>query len=132
VKKMQKKNPASMGKGINLGHGGNTPGIPDPVEYPLPPQMQAWIWQGQLEPETKLYKMGTCKIMCSPPRTESHGWHLSISHEDRYPSWDEIAKARYSLLPHDSVFVMVLPQPNQYTNIHNYCFQLYEDGKRRE
>src|SRR4029434_4957364 len=38
---------------------------------------------------------------------EPSGWHMSISFRNqrgehsRYPTWDEIAHARYELLPHD-------------------------------
>ncbi|MFA7296285.1 MAG: hypothetical protein WC211_03740 [Dehalococcoidia bacterium] len=45
------------------------------------------------------------------------GLHLSISHPGRYPTWDEIAHARYSLLPDDKTFVMFLPPSDQYVNV---------------
>jgi hypothetical protein len=34
-------------------------------------------------------------------RAEATGWHLSIAHHARYPTWDEISQARYRLLPED-------------------------------
>ena len=45
------------------------------------------------------------------------GWHLSISAPNRYPTWDEIAAARYQLLSDDLYFVMGLPQSKDYVNL---------------
>jgi hypothetical protein len=68
---------------------------------------------------------------------EPLGWHLSISHRTvgarrapRYPSWDELADARYSLLPSDRDFVMHLPPPGEYVAVHDTCFHLHEHPER--
>lgn len=61
-------------------------------------------------------------------------WHLSISHRTnhypprpgRYPTWDEIAHARYELLPDDLTFVMFLPLPDEYVAVHDTTFHLHE------
>lgn len=61
-------------------------------------------------------------------------WHLSISHRTnhrpprpgRYPTWDEIADARYLLLPDDRTFVMELPPPAEYVAVHDTTFHLHE------
>lgn len=61
-------------------------------------------------------------------------WHLSISHRTnhrpprpgRYPTWDEIADARYQLLPGDLTFVMELPPPGEYVAVHDTTFHLHE------
>ena len=69
------------------------------------------------------------------------GWHLSISHRTneirpkpgRYPTWDEIADARYQLLPNDITMAMLLPPRQQYLNLHDTTFHLHEipnDGNR--
>lgn len=54
------------------------------------------------------------------------GWHLSISHPSRYPTWDEIRDARYELLPNDCTMAMLLPPKEQYVNLHPNCFHLHE------
>lgn len=60
------------------------------------------------------------------------GWHLSISFRDRrgrqsrYPTWDEIAHARYELLPHELDFVMHLPPPAEFVSIHATTFHLHQ------
>lgn len=69
---------------------------------------------------------------------EAGRWHLSISHRSnilgpdgkalpgRYPTWDEIARARYDLLPGDLTFGILLPPKSQYVNLHPTCFHLHE------
>jgi hypothetical protein len=63
---------------------------------------------------------------------EPKGWHMSISHADhrgqprRYPRWDEIAEARYSLVPADVSMVMFLPPPSEYVAVHDTTFHLHE------
>jgi hypothetical protein len=71
-------------------------------------------------------------IVCEEPE----GWHLSISHVGangsliRYPSWDEIAHARYELLSNDLDFVMHLPPPEDYVAVHKTTFHLHEHPGR--
>ena len=52
--------------------------------------------------------------------------HMSISHRQRYPTWDEIKDARYALLPHDITMAQFLPPPSRYINVHPNCFHLWE------
>lgn len=67
---------------------------------------------------------------------EPMGWHLSISFVDdcsrpsRYPTWDEIAHARYELLPGDVDFVMHLPPLGEYVAVHATTFHLHEHPER--
>src|SRR5262245_66359753 len=58
-------------------------------------------------------------------------WHLSIAHRRRYPTWDEIADARYELVPDDVTMAMLLPPPGEYVNLHEHCFHLWEIGDPR-
>lgn len=57
---------------------------------------------------------------------EPAGWHLSISHPERYPTWDEIKEARYRFTPSNVTMAMILPPPEQYVNVHSNCFHLHE------
>lgn len=58
--------------------------------------------------------------------------HLSVSFVDhrgeptRYPTWDELADARYALLPDDIEVVMYLPPSEQFVALHDTCFHLHE------
>ena len=55
--------------------------------------------------------------------------HLSISHRERYPTWDEIKEARYQLCPDNVVMGMFLPPKEYYVNLDPNCFHLYEVRK---
>jgi hypothetical protein len=57
-----------------------------------------------------------------------HGeWHISVSHPDRYPSWDELRDVAWALHPERQFKVIVPPVGQPYTNAHYFCLHLYED-----
>jgi hypothetical protein len=58
-------------------------------------------------------------------------WHLSVSHQHRYPTWDEIADVRYELVPDDVTMALLLPPPQEYINAHEFCFHLWQIDDRR-
>jgi hypothetical protein len=63
---------------------------------------------------------------------EPPGWHLSISHRTpllvpgRYPVWDEIKEARYLFMPPDITMAQLLPPVDEFVNIHETTFHLWE------
>jgi hypothetical protein len=65
------------------------------------------------------------------PPGERNLWHLSIAHEHRYPSWDEIADVRYELVPAEVTMALLLPPPDEYVNAHEHCFHLWQIDDRR-
>lgn len=91
-----------------------------------PDLLQYMALMPDLAPGTKAYTMGECRILVS---LEPEGWHLSISCERRYPDWDEIAEARYRLLPLDHTFAMLLPPPEEYVNVSPNVFHLHDLGR---
>jgi len=54
------------------------------------------------------------------------GWHLSISHPERSPTWNEIRDARYELLPDACTMGLLLPPRAEYVNLHPHCFHLHQ------
>lgn len=62
----------------------------------------------------------------TPEYKITNRFHLSISHPHRYPKWDEISDARYSLLPDNCTMMMYLPPTEEYVNLHKNCFHLHE------
>jgi hypothetical protein len=70
-------------------------------------------------PGAKAYKVGDAVVLQSDRR------HFSISCPDRYPNWDEIAAARYALMPKLRDCVMLLPPDDEYVNVHTYCFHVH-------
>ena len=75
------------------------------------------------EPGTRGFAMGGCSILLSQQRV---GWHMSISHPRRLPTWEEGRDARYQLIPNEAVMAMLLPPKSEYVNVHEFCLQLYE------
>jgi hypothetical protein len=69
------------------------------------------------------YMLGECSVIVTKEFGE---WHLSIAHPSRYPTWDEVAQARYRATPKDVWMALMLPPPEHYVNIHERCFQLVQ------
>lgn len=76
----------------------------------------------------KRYTKGECRVLVSlEPRSKGPPkMHLSISCASRYPTWEEIKDARYSLLPMGLTFAQILPPLNEFVNVHPNCFHLWE------
>ncbi len=93
-----------------------------PIEIPPPPTMEAGLIN-QANSYLRCYRLGECSVIV----TKGFGrWHLSIAHTRRYPTWDEIAAARYLILPEDVVMGVLLPPKAEYVNINPNCFQMKE------
>jgi hypothetical protein len=79
--------------------------------------------RGVVNWKLQTFTLGECAILL----TKEYGLlHMSISHPSRYPNWNEIAYARYKLIPADRDAVMVLPPEDEYINHHENCFQVHE------
>jgi len=76
--------------------------------------------------ETKYYASHQSHCAAVVSYTPQYGWHLSVAHPFRHPTWNEIASARYALIPDNFVMVMVLPPEEEYVNVHEHCFHLHE------
>jgi hypothetical protein len=94
-----------------------TPKVELEVKYigpaPLPDEIAAEIGRGEH------YMVGECNIIQTDKR------HFTISHPERYPTWDEIAAARYALLPSLRDCVLLLPPHDEYVNVHENCFHVH-------
>ncbi len=71
----------------------------------------------------KMYVFGKCKVITA---RENGGWHMSISRRTRYPSYDEIKRARYKFVPDDVTMAMIFPPSAEFVNIHPNCFHLWQ------
>jgi hypothetical protein len=86
------------------------------------------------KPHLSAWKLGECLIFVGKEpflKDGKSGWHLSISHESRYPTWDEIKEARYRLCPANINMAMFLPPKSEYVNIHENCFHLWQVEEER-
>jgi len=64
-------------------------------------------------------------VLCA---REFRQWHISVSCKDRYPTWDELRDVCWALKPL-SRFNLPIPLPEEpYTNLHNFCLHVYEEG----
>jgi hypothetical protein len=83
---------------------------------------------------TDMIQMGECRVLVTMDPVEVRGrtkilWHLSISHPNRYPTWDEIKEARERFLPANLSFAMRFPPASEpYVNMHTNCFHLWEEA----
>lgn len=93
-------------------------------ELKLSPQLEVMRQRGDVEPDLRRFMVGDCQVLLG--QMPGEGWHLSISHLQRYPTWDEVAEARYALIPDDVTVAMLLPPRAEYVNLHSNCFHLYE------
>lgn len=98
------------------------------VRIPVPREV-VQLWREAGMRGGSAWRVGACKVIVAQEPLGPVGalrWHLSISHDDRYPSWDEVAEARYQLVPDDVTMVMMLPPSSEYVNQHDTCFHLHE------
>ena len=84
----------------------------DASEY-LPPEVSG----------ARVFRAGRCGVILG---REVGRWHISISHPNRYPTWDEIRYIRYALVPDEAFMGMLLPRKKDYVNLHENCFHLWE------
>ena len=94
-----------------------------PIQIPVPEALRK-TWRSTMESDCKAYRMGGCTIFLGT--VPGQGLHMSIAHPTRYPTWDEVADARYALIPDGVTMVMVLPPSSQYVNLHPNCFHLHQ------
>lgn len=68
------------------------------------------------------------KVIVSLDRTPKWGplLHASISHRRRDPYWHEIKAMRETFFPADIDAMMVLPKAEDYVNVHEHCFHLWQ------
>lgn len=56
-------------------------------------------------------------------------WHLSISHKDRLPTYDELKDARYRFCPDVKYMAMIFPPKKEFVNVYETCLHLWEIEK---
>ena len=51
--------------------------------------------------------------------------HVSVSHRDRIPTWDELRDVKEWLIGREALAVQVLPRASEYVNICERCLHLW-------
>lgn len=92
------------------------------VEIPPPAEMMGALVSG-VNTYLRTYRLGQCSVIVTKEFGE---FHMSISHPTRLPKWDEVAEARYRILPDDVTMAMLLPPRAEYLNVNEHCLQLVQ------
>lgn len=100
------------------------PSFDEPLEIPLPAVLSAGH---DLEPNCRAFRLGECFVLVG--QAPRDGWHLSISHPSRIPTWEELRSARYRLLPDDLTMGALLPPSTHLLNAHPFCLHLWQIGQ---
>lgn len=87
-----------------------------------------------LDPSTRLYRFRECTVFVSQELTcfsevmssARARWHLSISHQSRYPTWDEIRDACWELIPDGVTMAQLVSPKREHVNLHPNCFHLWQ------
>lgn len=56
-------------------------------------------------------------------------WHMSISHPNRYPTYEELKEARYKFCPDEVEMAQIFPPKSEFVNVHPNCFHLWQIPK---
>ena len=73
----------------------------------------------------KCYRFGAVRIIYTQEKMFDGPWHhVSISCEDRYPTWEEMKEIAAALLPGREVVLYVQIPDEPWLNIHPNCFHL--------
>lgn len=104
---------------------------PSPVIRGMLPDARVYVKEVDYDASQDVYG-GRLQVIVGP---EPSGFHLSISHTalwgtpKRYPNWDELIEARWEFCPPQATFAQLLPPKEQYVNLHDTTFHLWEvDG----
>jgi hypothetical protein len=80
----------------------------------FPPIVEDAIWQRKLprkiQDRASAYRMGGLRILAD--ETPDVGWHVSVSHANRYPTFEEAKHIRDKLIPADITLAIIVPSPN--------------------
>ena len=84
-------------------------------------------WMG----DVIMFSLGECTILLGGPAERAKiGWHFSISHPSRNPTWEEQRTFRYAEVPDDVYMVSIMPPKADYVNVHPRCFHWHEAGPK--
>lgn len=97
-----------------------TSSIGQGVRFPLPPAY---------DDGTSAFQHGPLRIMITP--SEDHGedgqWrHVSVSLQDRLPTYEELGAVRSAYFPAEATVVQVMPPESQWVNEHQFCLHLWQ------
>lgn len=64
-------------------------------------------------------------------KTNEDRWlHVSVSREDRLPSWEDLKEIKDLFIGRDRAAIQILPKSSEYVNCHPYVLHLWSDLDR--
>lgn len=58
--------------------------------------------------------------------SDGAGWeHVSVSHTDRCPTWEEMSHVKGVFWDDDDVVIQIHPPKSEHVNLHPYCLHLW-------
>lgn len=84
-------------------------------------------FDGQLQHQRIWVSLDDMRVIASLDETP-HGklLHVSLSYLDKDPSWAEIRAVRDAFFPADVDAMMMLPQAQDYVNVHQHAFHIWQ------
>lgn len=87
-------------------------------------QIKGLIQAGRILPSTQTYTMGKVRILVG--NHDQLGYHMTVLHPDRFPTLDEVFKARWELIPAAARMVLHVPSQSVLEGAANTSYQLQE------
>lgn len=70
-----------------------------------------------------VYTHGECRVIKS---IDNGLHHMSISHQTRLPTYEEMKTARYRFCPPDVTMAQLFPPMSEFVNVHPFCLHLWQ------
>ena len=86
--------------------------------------------KNELIPESRAYvNLGGLRVLISIDETENNNkyLHVSVSREDRLPSWADMKTAKSIFIGFEKEAFHMLPKESEYVNCHKNCLHLWHD-----
>lgn len=87
-----------------------------------PAQPRKLIELMPLNSTMRVFRMGECQIIFA---NEMRQWHISVTCEQRYPTWDELRDIGWALVPGKKLYIEVPTQQEPYLNAHPFCLHMW-------
>ena len=97
---------------------------------PLPPSWRKIGLSRMMHPLIRGFRSDHGFIALADVTRRQHGrrWlHISVSHRERCPTWEEMCDAKDIFIGADRVAVQVHPRAAEHVSLHPYCLHLWCD-----
>lgn len=98
---------------------------PKPLEIPIDVQTRQTLHE--LDPDyaqsVRSYHYGQCTVVAA--YSNKSGWFMSISHQDRTPTWQEVRDARAAFVPANKKMALIM-DPEYPQSLKTRFFHLWE------